>query len=140
MKRKTEASGFTLIELMIVVAIVGILAAVAYPSYLSHIQESRRSDARTNLLQLAQFMERNYTANGRYTDAGGAAPALPYTEAPRDGDAKFYDLDLNNVTAATFTLRARPKGAMAGDTCGTLTLNQAGVKGAGGDVGECWGL
>ncbi|MGB2131426.1 MAG: type IV pilin protein [Marinobacterium sp.] len=49
-------------------------------------------------------------------------------------------MDLNNVTAATFTLRARPKGAMAGDTCGTLTLNQAGVKGAGGDVGECWGL
>jgi len=131
--------GFTLIELMIVVAIVGILAAVAYPSYQRYVQDSRRSDARANLLQLAQFMERYYTANGRYVDAGGNAPALPFNEAPRDGNDKYYDLQLQGVDAQNYTLNAVPKGAMAGDRCGTLSVNQAGVKAASaGSVDDCW--
>lgn len=131
--------GFTLIELMIVVAIVGILAAIAYPSYQRYVQDSRRSDARANLVQLAQFMERYYTANGRYVDAGGNAPALPYNEAPRDGADKYYDLQLNPVTAQAYTLQAVPKGAMAGDRCGTLSITQAGVKAVtSGTVDECW--
>lgn len=131
--------GFTLIELMIVVAIVGILAAVAYPSYQRYVQDSRRSDARANLVQLAQFMERYYTANGRYVDGGGNAPALPFTESPRDGNDKYYDLQLQGVNAQNYTLTATPKGAMAGDRCGTLSINQAGVKAAsGGSVDECW--
>lgn len=135
-----KGKGFTLIELMIVVAIVGILASIAYPSYQRYIEESRRSDARASLLQLAQFMERHYTANGTYLLADGSAPALPFSEAPRDGNNKFYDLTLGNMAAGTFTLSAAPKGAMAGDACGTLTLTQAGVKGAGGNVADCWGL
>ena len=134
-----KSKGFTLIELMIVVAIVGILAAVAYPSYQRYVQDSRRSDARANLVQLAQFMERYYTANGRYVDGGGNAPALPFTESPRDGNDKYYDLQLQGVNAQNYTLTATPKGAMAGDRCGTLSINQAGVKAAsGGSVDECW--
>lgn len=131
--------GFSLIELMIVVAIVGILAAVAYPSYQRYVNDSRRSDARANLVQLAQFMERYYTANGRYVDGGGNAPALPFTESPRDGNDKYYDLQLQGVDAQNYTLTATPKGPMAGDRCGTLSINQAGVKAAtGGNVDECW--
>lgn len=144
---KGRAQGFTLIELMIVVAVVGILAAIAYPSYQEHVKESRRSNARVDLLQLAQFMERYYTSNGRYTvttASNAAGPALPYDESPKDGSAKYYDLSLLNnaaddLTTSAYTLQAVPKGVMNGDRCGTLTLTNAGVKGAGGDVDDCWG-
>lgn len=139
--------GFTLIELLVVVAIVGILAAIAYPSYQEHVREARRSDARVSLLELAQFMERYYTSNGRYTltaASNAAGPALPFTESPKDGTTKYYDLSLlnsaaNDLTATHFTLQAVPKGTMAGDRCGTLTLTNTGVKGAGGPVDDCWG-
>jgi type IV pilus assembly protein PilE len=139
MNKPQKMFGFTLIELMIVVAIVGILAAVAYPSYQRYIEDSRRSDARANLVQLAQFMERYYTANGRYVDADGDAPDLPFTEAPRDGNDKYYDLQLDGVDAQNYTLQAVPKGAMAGDRCGTLSVTQAGVKAVtAGTVADCW--
>ena len=62
---KKHSAGFTLIELMIVVAIIAIIAAVAFPSYQEHVRKTRRADAQTALLELSQFMERHYTANGR---------------------------------------------------------------------------
>lgn len=131
--------GFTLIEVMIVVLIVGVMASIAYPAYQEYIRDARRSDGRTNLVQLAQFMERFYTANGSYVDAGGNPPVLPFNEAPRDGNDKFYDLQLQGVDAQNYTLTATPKGVMAGDACGILSLNQAGVKAAsGGNLDECW--
>lgn len=133
-----KSKGFTLVEIMIAVVIVGIMTAIALPAYFQYVTDARRSDGRANLLQLAQFMERYYTANGRYVDAAGNAPALPFTEAPRDGADKFYDLALGVITAQTFTLTATPKNALAGDACGTLSLNQAGVKRAGGSIDECW--
>ncbi|SIQ38936.1 type IV pilin protein [Marinobacterium stanieri] len=133
-----RSKGFTLVEIMVAVAIVGIMAAIALPAYFQYVTDARRSDGRANLLQLAQFMERYYTANGRYVDAAGNAPALPFIEAPRDGADKFYDLALGVITAQTYTLTATPKNALAGDACGTLTLNQAGVRGAGGNIDECW--
>lgn len=139
--------GFTLIELMIVVAVIGILAAIAYPSYQEYVRESRRSNARVDLLELAQFMERYHTSNGRYTvtaASNAAGPTLPYDESPKDGSAKYYNLSLldaaaGDLTANSYTLQAVPKGTMAGDRCGTLTLANTGVKGAGGDVDDCWG-
>ena len=84
--------GFTLIELMIVVAIIGIIAAVAYPSYQEYVRNAKRADAETALMELAHFMERYYPANGRYVDGDGDEPDLPFTQAPRDGGTKTYDI------------------------------------------------
>ncbi len=85
-RSRLSARGFTLIELMIVVAVIAILAAIAYPSYQDSVRKSRRADAKAALLDLAQFMERNYTTANRYdqNSAGTAinTAALPYGESP----------------------------------------------------------
>jgi type IV pilus assembly protein PilE len=137
----SRSRGFTLIEMMIVVVVIGILAAIAYPSYQEYVSRARRADAQTALLELAQFMERTYTANGRYLAADGTAPALPFIESPKDGTSKYYDLGFVGApTASSYTLRAVPKGSMVNDTCGTLTLSNTGAKGqaAGADLATCW--
>lgn len=128
--------GFTLIELMIVVAIIGILAAIAYPSYQNHVEKTRRSVAQAELMELAQWMERRYTASYDYRDGTGA-PTLPFTTSPSDGNSAFYNLSFQgNVTKTSFTLQAVPAGAQANDDCGTLTLNSAGTRGAA--KSGCW--
>lgn len=138
---ENRQAGFSLIELMVVVAILGILASIALPSYQESIRKTRRGDAKAVLMENAQFLERSFTQNSSYL-AGGANPSLPATESPRDGSAKYYDISLSGTnTASTYTLQAIPKGAMAGDACGTMTLNQAGVKGVSGGsktVDQCW--
>jgi len=138
---RRASRGFTLIEMMVVVAIIGILAAIAYPSYQEHVRKARRADAQAALMELAQFMERHYTANGRYLTAANAAPTLPFAEAPKDGSSKFYTLSFTATpTASAYTLQAAPKNAMANDSCGTLTLAHTGAKGqkAGATLAECW--
>lgn len=128
--------GFTLIEMMITVAIVAILAAVAYPSYQEQIRKARRADAQTALLELAQFMERFYTTTGTYVGA-----ALPFNEAPKEGTTKYYDLNFSvAATATAYTLQAAPKGAMAGDACGSLRIAHTGAKTYTGsaDASLCW--
>lgn len=136
--------GFTLIELMIVVAIVAILAAVAYPSYLSHVQKTRRATATACLTELSQWMERNYTTCLAYNVTGaGCATAMNSANLPalscRNEVAAAYAFSFTaNPTASAYSLRAVPQGPQASDTrCGTLTLNQAGVKGAASASG-CW--
>lgn len=143
--RRDWSRGFTLLEMMIVAAIVGILASIAYPSYQNHLIRTRRADAKANLLELAQLMERNFTLTGRYNlDAGGnAITAPPWTEAPRDSGTKFYDLRFQTatLTASAFTLEAVPKNAQTGDTlCSTLRIDQAGNKTetGTGTVADCW--
>lgn len=139
-----KGAGFTLIEVMIAVAIIGILAAIAYPSYQEYINKSRRAEAQVALLELSQFLERHYTAKGGYLingTSGGSGPVLPFTKAPRDGTQEFYTLSLNAVTARTYTLQAAPKNGMAGDKCGTFTLTNTGKKAvSGGTAGtpDCW--
>lgn len=135
-------NGFTLIELMIVVLIAGILASVAYPSYINSVKKSRRSDATGALLGFANAMERRFTETNSYCDAGGAgganscgaagtndtgSPTIFSVQSPVDGGTKYYDLTINQVTASTYTLRATPAGAQAGD--GILELRQTGSRG-----------
>lgn len=138
------SAGFTLIEVMMVVAIIGILAAIAIPSYQEYVRKAKRADAQTALLELGHFMEREYTKNGRYltaADVDAANALLPFNEAPKDGATKDYDLNFSVLpTASTYTLRAVPKGSMATDVCGTLTLSNTGAKGqaAGQSLATCW--
>lgn len=127
--------GFTLIELMITVAIIGILAAIALPNYTAYVQRGWRADARVVLLDNAQFMARTYSQNLDYTIAG-AQPTLPSTFSPNTGvasDAK-YNIAVNAVQAtaaavSSYVLTATPNG-WVDSVCGDLTINQLGVKSA----------
>ena len=144
MRHHPKASGFTLIELMIVVAIVAILAAVAYPSYQQSVTKTRRTSAQACLVEMAQFMERFYTTNLRYdVTTGGVAVALANTTCRAD-TAPFYVLEFTagQPTQSTYAVRAVPQGgqATADLGCGTLSLTQAGTKERSGSnaLNQCW--
>lgn len=135
---RRSASGFTLIELMITVAIVGILAAVAVPSYTGYIKRGNRSEATAALLEAQQFMERYYAANNRYSTTANGNPALP-ARLQTIGKGT-YTLDVA-ATVNSYTLTATPSGSMVSDKCGALTITNTGVKGKGGTgptVADCW--
>lgn len=132
MQLMTRGKGFSLIELMIVVAIIGIIASIAYPSYTQYVERARRSDAQGALMGLAAAMERHRTVNGTYAGAGAGgadtgAPSIYSAEAPVDGNPKFYDLTIEAANATSFQLQATPKNGQAGD--GILTLAHTGARG-----------
>ena len=153
-------AGFTLIELMIVVAIVAILASIAMPAYTSYIARAKRADARTQLLQAAQFMQRFYAANDQYLQdrAGngilGASVGMPdgLRVSPTDSTAQYQ---LNTaittagnyaatVTTNAYTLTMAPISgrSMAGDACAMFTFTSTGIKGVSAGAtktrDECW--
>ena len=135
--RRGADRGFTLIELMIVVAVVAILAAVAYPSYMSHIIRTQRAAGAGCLLEMAQQMERYSATKMSYTDAPLPAPACA-TDTASTYDYAFAS---GEPTGSTFKINAAPKGSQANDSdCATLSIDQAGEKGETGskDVAYCW--
>lgn len=149
MKRQV---GFTLIELMISVVILGILASIAVPSYLNATRKSNRADAMTDLNDFAQRLQRCFTTNSTFLDTSGAVNekrcAVEVTLRNADGvlsENRFYRIRASNVTAVTYTLTAvaEPGSRQAGDNlCQSFTLDQSGRRAAinnlGVDSPTCW--
>ena len=147
-KTTAQQRGVSLLELLIVVVIVGIISAFAYPSYMQYVVATKRTVATTSLLQVAdrqqQFFMDNKTFTNDMTQLGFAANPLVLADdgvpaAVGDADA-VYSISLTNVAVTTYTITATPlHGQLSRDTdCGNLTLNQSGARGnsAGGD--DCW--
>jgi type IV pilus assembly protein PilE len=148
---KIEQRGFTLIELMITVAIVGILAAIAIPSYQESVRKSRRADAEGNLMGLANALERKYTENNNYCDQADASGANTCGDGTKNdtgptalqADTTYYTYRITAATDSTYTLTATPRNAQASDKCGNLTLDHIGNKGvseaaSGYTADTCW--
>ena len=129
--RVEKRSGFSLIELMIVIAIIGILAAIAYPSYVQYLRRSNRADAQSLLMNFSARQQQRLLDVRSYasalTDIGVTVPS---------GVAARYAVTLvaDNAAVPTFTATATPSGDQANDTCGTMTLNSVGVK----TPATCW--
>ncbi len=128
--------GITLLELMIVVVIVGILAAFAYPSYRAQVMKTHRTDGKAMLMQVSQQLERCYTRFARYDDAGCTVTF------PVDSAEGHYSVTATTLTASAFTLDATPQGGQASDSkCGVLRLTSTGAEGSQGastDANDCW--
>ena len=126
--------GFTLIELMIVVAIIAILSAIAYPAYNKYVYRSRRSDAYAALNQDQAIMERCYAQYFSYQPTTGSCPAIP-ASSPEG----YYQIG-TAITSSTYAIKATAIGPQAADTgCATLSLDQAGNKTSTGGSANCWG-
>ena len=131
-----RARGLSLMEVLIVMTIISILAAVALPSYSEHVARARRADARTQLLQVAQFMQRFYAANDQYqkdragNDVDDQLPAA-LKQSPADGEAIYNVVFPGGLQTTTrFQVHMVPvsTGPMATDKCGTFTIDSLGVR------------
>lgn len=128
--------GFSLIELVITVALLAILVSLAWPAYERHVKRARRADAFAAMQEFAAAMERYYTVNGSYTGAANnnadtGSPSVPGTfrsaKLPLDSGEEYYRLSIQSATSATFILRATPVNSQAGD--GIIEITHTGRKG-----------
>ncbi len=144
----TRQQGITLLELLVVVAIIAIVSALAYPSYIQHITDTKRTAARSALMQIAdrqqQFFMDNKTYAADLTDLGFAANPLVIGDDGKSlaaGDVdSVYSIALSNTSAITWTATATPLHAQLSrdSECGSMSLTEAGVQGASGGGSDCW--
>lgn len=140
---KTANRGFTLIELMIVVAIVAALMAIVVPSYLGNAKKARRAEAKAALTGLTIAMERYYMEQSpsAYTGAtlGDDPNDIFPNQIPLDAANKTYSLTIDPLTATGYTVKATPINSQVGDDCGVLSITNLGVKGVSAStVAKCW--
>ena len=139
MTRPRFVKGFTILELLIVITVIGILGAVAYPSYMDYTIRGKRSEGRALLLDTAARLERYYSDNNKYATADDTIPSgAGITTTSENG---YYTVSITTSSPyQTFTLTATPATFTDAD-CGNLTLQQTGDKGRTGsaDMKECWG-
>lgn len=138
--------GFTLIELMIVVLIIGILAAIAIPSYKQYVKRAARTQAQDALTDAAAREERYFYQNNTYA---GDMTLLGFknnpfsTQSGNGTSSRYYDVDIPVSGSTTYTIEAVPQATQAADDtdCGTLTLDRTGKKGSADATGtkRCWG-
>lgn len=131
------SKGFTLIELMVVAAVVAILASLAYPAWKTHVRRTHRASAIACLQELSLLMERRYSTGLAYN----GSTSLP-TASCVNAVADRYDLAFGSgqPTASSFTLTATPRGTQSDPECGTLSLDHQGtaaISGSG-NVQSCW--
>lgn len=132
---KKAIKGFSLIELMIVVAVIAIIAAIAVPSYNRYVTRTKRTDAMGVLLSAAQAVER-FKANNNFSYAGADTSNVIPTQVPSDGGDAYYTIAFQGTpTATTYTLIATPTGSQPASD-GTLTINEKGQKKW--NSNDCW--
>ena len=134
--RKTNL-GMTLMELLVVMAVIGLLAAIAIPSYRSYVMRANRADAKTALLAAAGSLERCFTRFNSYAEADGCAVVFPVNSSNHN-----YEITATTQTSIAYELTATPLAGQVGDTdCGNFTLDNANARGVSGSRTwqDCWG-
>ena len=136
-----SSKAFTLIELMIVIVVIGILAAIAYPNYTEHVRRGKRAEVKAALMEGAQALERYYSTHGSYLDSEGNFADTFATQAPAPGAANYTIAAQGAPTATTYQLRATRTGSMANDPCGDFQISQTGERtlaNATRTAAQCW--
>ncbi len=144
MRLSKNISGFSLIELMIVVAIVAIIASIAYPSFQEQLRKGRRTDCHNALLKIAAQQERFHDEFGIYTSSitGPFSAVGGLANSDNQSDEGFYSVTAAQIGGSnqTYLLSCVPQGAQAGDSCGNITLNHVGTRDRTGPMAllQCW--